>query len=168
LRIRNACEDTCPECFILKNIFKYLGSRRQEQGQDEVSLPDDAALPVNITADEFLLFNANLHAEQAQQQQNLAADRQHQALEESNIPHAERRFVVVCISSSPFFLCANKIFFSVSYCMVCVCAQNLGLPHFGAEQPAGIYYFSELTVNIFGIADVTKFWLYRRPRWQGW
>ncbi len=35
-------------------------------------------------------------------------------------------------------------------------AQNLGLPHFGAEQPADIYYFSELTVNIFGIADVTR------------
>jgi hypothetical protein len=40
--------------------------------------------------------------------------------------------------------------------MVCDYAQNLGLPHFGAEQPADIYYFSELTVNIFGIADVTQ------------
>ncbi len=39
--------------------------------------------------------------------------------------------------------------------MVCDYAQNLGLPHFSAEQPADIYYFSELTVNIFGISDVT-------------
>ncbi len=40
--------------------------------------------------------------------------------------------------------------------MVCDCAQNLGLPHFRAEQPADIYYFSELMVNIFGISDVTR------------
>jgi hypothetical protein len=40
--------------------------------------------------------------------------------------------------------------------MVCDYAQNLGLRHFGEEKPADIYYFSELTVNIFGIADVTK------------
>ncbi len=43
-----------------------------------------------------------------------------------------------------------------SYCMVCDYAQNLGLPHFAAKQPTDIYYFSELTVNIFGIADVMK------------
>jgi hypothetical protein len=29
-------------------------------------------------------------------------------------------------------------------------AQNLGLPHFGAKQPADIYCFSELTVNSVG------------------
>jgi hypothetical protein len=97
LRIRNACEDTCPECFILKNKFKYLGRRRD---QEEVS--DDPELPEDVAADESLLFNANLHAEQAQQQRNLADDRQQQAYEESNNTHAERRFVVVCVFSSLF------------------------------------------------------------------
>jgi len=29
------------------------------------------------------------------------------------------------------------------------------LPHIGAEQPQDIYYFSAITVNAFGIADVT-------------
>jgi hypothetical protein len=61
LQIRNTCEDTCPECFILKNKFKYLGRSRQDQ--DEVSLLDDTELLENITANESLLFNANLHAE---------------------------------------------------------------------------------------------------------
>jgi hypothetical protein len=46
--------------------------------------------------------------------------------------------------------------FDFSYCMICDYAQNLGLPHIGEEQPADIYYISELSVNIFGIADVTK------------
>jgi hypothetical protein len=40
--------------------------------------------------------------------------------------------------------------------MVWEYAQNLGLPHFGAEHPVDIYYFSELMVNIIGIADVKK------------
>lgn len=30
----------------------------------------------------------------------------------------------------------------------------MGLPHFGAEQPVDLYYFSELTVNVFCIANI--------------
>jgi hypothetical protein len=48
------------------------------------------------------------------------------------------------------------VLLAFSYCMVCDYAQNLGLPHFGVEQPANIYYFLELTINTFGIADVTQ------------
>ena len=40
LRIRNKSEDTCPECFILKNKFKYLGSRKRQP--DDVDDPDAA------------------------------------------------------------------------------------------------------------------------------
>jgi hypothetical protein len=57
-----------------------------------------------------------------------------------------------------FILCyiANLFYSFSSYCIVCDYAQNLELSHFGAEQPQDIYYFSAITVNIFGIADVTK------------
>jgi hypothetical protein len=51
----------------------------------------------------------------------------------------------------------TKSFLFCSYCLIGDYAQNLELPHFGAEQPHDIYYFSALTVNIFGLADVTKF-----------
>lgn len=36
-------------------------------------------------------------------------------------------------------------------------AQNMDVPHFGKEQPADIYYYSPLTVNIFGCSDLTRF-----------
>lgn len=49
---------------------------------------------------------------------------------------------------------SEQFYFRISYCIVCNYAQNIGLPHFGAEQPADFYYFSELTVNVFGIANV--------------
>jgi hypothetical protein len=90
LRIRNKCEDTCPECFILKNKFRYLGFRNRTGG-DDISLTTPSNLPESFTADETLLFNANLHAEQAQQQRNIAMERQRVAIEEAGNEHAERR-----------------------------------------------------------------------------
>ncbi len=35
-------------------------------------------------------------------------------------------------------------------------AQNMDIPHFGKEQPTDIYYFSPLTVNVFGCTDLTS------------
>ncbi len=63
---------------------------------------------------------------------------------------------IVFLISSVLFYNANLLLFFSSYCIVCDYAQNLELPHFGAEQPQDIYYFSAITVNIFGIADATK------------
>ena len=31
--------------------------------------------------------------------------------------------------------------------------QNLDLPHFGCEQPGETYYYSPLSVSVFGLAD---------------
>ena len=55
-----------------------------------------------------------------------------------------------------YFYHETKVFLFCSYCLIGDYAQNLELPHFGAEQPQDIYYFSALTVNVFGLADVTK------------
>ena len=164
LRIRPSSEDTCPECFVLKNKFKYLSernARRQQQQQQQNEADDNEnALTADgfIQDDEQLLFNANLHAEQANQQRLLASERARVAKEEARNPHEDRRFVIVTFLLFFQTIFSNQTFplFCFSYCMICDYAQNLGLPHFGEEQPADIYYFSELTVNIFGVADVTR------------
>ena len=36
---------------------------------------------------------------------------------------------------------------------VCDYAQNLDMPHFGGEQPGDTYYYSPLTINVFGVVD---------------
>jgi hypothetical protein len=41
------------------------------------------------------------------------------------------------------------------YVIVCDYAQNLPLPHYGGEQPGEIYYFSDVTINLFGIVDLS-------------
>jgi hypothetical protein len=48
------------------------------------------------------------------------------------VPHADRKYVIVC-----------------DY------AHNMPLPHDGGEQPGEIYYFSPLTINLFGIVDLS-------------
>ena len=40
-----------------------------------------------------------------------------------------------------------------SDCCVGDYCQNLDMPHFGGEQPGDTYYFSPLTVNVFGVCD---------------
>jgi hypothetical protein len=42
-----------------------------------------------------------------------------------------------------------------SFCLVADYSQNLGLPHFGEEQPGDTYYFSPLSVFVFGVVDVS-------------
>jgi hypothetical protein len=41
------------------------------------------------------------------------------------------------------------------YVIICDYAQNLPLQHYGGDQPGEIYYFSALTVNLFGIVDLS-------------
>jgi hypothetical protein len=48
-----------------------------------------------------------------------------------------------------FIFTDTKVFLFCSYYLIGDYAQNLELPHFGAEQPQDIYYFSALTVNVF-------------------
>jgi hypothetical protein len=58
--MQNACDDTCPKCFILKNKFIYLGMRNTV----EISVISNDELPEDFAADEALFYNENLHAEQ--------------------------------------------------------------------------------------------------------
>jgi hypothetical protein len=99
IKIRNICEDTCPECYVLKNKFRFLG---RGQNHDEASSAssssssDDSDKENNndYYRDEKLIAEATEHAEQAQQQRALAQARQLTAMEEAGYPHENRRFVV--------------------------------------------------------------------------
>ena len=56
-----------------------------------------------------------------------------------------------------FFFFTNILFIVAwhSFCLVADYSQNLGLPHFGGEQPGDTYYYSPLAVYIFGIVDAS-------------
>jgi hypothetical protein len=42
------------------------------------------------------------------------------------------------------------------YCLMCDYAQNLGIPHFGKEQPRDMCHYSPLTINVFGLVDLSR------------
>ncbi len=131
IRIRNVCEDTCPECYILKNRFRFTGGNNNDDNNnapneaepddgDSNNNDDDISLPsINDGSDkdedypyEQLIAEANQHAEEAQQQRALAKIRQQTAIDEADLPHEDRRFVFCFLFSSVLFYIANLNFFS--------------------------------------------------------
>ena len=90
VRIRKHCEDTCPECFVLSNRFRYREAPDRDDDSDgsNSDSSDSEHYPY-----EDLIEQASNHAEEAQQQRRLAKYRQQQAMDESEEPHENRRFV---------------------------------------------------------------------------
>jgi hypothetical protein len=85
--------------------------------------------------EEDIIEAAVFHVEQAKVMRELDQKRAQEAKEdiENGVLHPEKR-----------------------YCLVCDYAQNLGIPHFGKEQPGDTYYFSPLTINLFGLVDLAR------------
>ena len=136
IRIRPKSQDTCGECYTLRNYAKY--GKRKRTDSDEESSDDDNFCSEEPDDDfefqETIMEKAAIHAKAAKEMRRLIDDRIKEAHEDAtnNVPHAERHYVRV-----------------MDY------AQNLDIPHFGDEQPGETYYYSPLNVFVFGIADVT-------------
>jgi hypothetical protein len=91
VKIRNICEDTCPECS--SSSCSGGGSNKENYHDEE------------------LIAEATNHAEEAQQQQALAKARQQTATEEANSPHEDRRFVVIFSFEFIFAQVSSHFFF---------------------------------------------------------
>jgi hypothetical protein len=156
LRIRRKCEDTCPECFLIKNRFRYREARRDNINSDCSSV--DSETDSGDYSDEDLIIKANAHVEQAQSQCAYVNELKVEAEKEKDKEHHDRRFVLLCLQVCRFYYynCLNLTLFFFSYCLCADFAQNMDVPHFGEEQPADIYYFSPLTVNVFGCTDLSS------------
>jgi hypothetical protein len=111
LKVRPACEDTCGECFIYRNRFKYADRIRRQQevaerqsmnllpdssssssssSSEDDSLDDDLSNFVAEYPEEALMFQANEHCVQAQAQRELANERIQTAKATKNLPWNER------------------------------------------------------------------------------
>lgn len=94
LRIRNQCEDTCPECYILRNRFRYKSERSNRQQQESDSdASNSSSSNESDFSDEDLIAKANLHVEQAKSQRLYINELKAVAEEESRNEHTARRFV---------------------------------------------------------------------------
>jgi hypothetical protein len=161
IRIRSPCNDTCGECTIFRNAFRYRSSKVgkvhddvsdgesdsevEAASDDEDALVDKDDIKTFVSDDvgcvdscleqERILEAAGFHIAQAKGMRGYvqAATERAKQCRDNEVPHKDRDYVLVC-----------------DY------AQNMPLPHYGGEQPGEIYYFSALTINLFGIVDLSR------------
>ena len=97
---------------------------------DENNASNNNADDLEEDPNESLIKQASLNVEQAQVQRALFNEKAAEAKASMNLPRAKRTVTWV-----------------LDY------AQNMGLPHFGKEQPGQTYYLCPLNVYVFGIVD---------------
>ena len=99
--------------------------------ESEIESDDEEVANLNLRYEE-LLFKMRDHSKQWQTQREYVKMRRDQGKED-------------------FF---NKVLWPLRRdILVADYAQNLDLPHFGGEQPGDTYYYSPLTINVFGVVD---------------
>jgi len=119
LTIRNPCEDTCGDCFKIRNSFRILDKvnrarrsiARAEAESDEEAIDDNESVSDGIDKDEYdflneqdypeevIIMNATKHAVHAQNQRAYAKERISEAKGSVNNLWADRRFVVILFFS---------------------------------------------------------------------
>jgi hypothetical protein len=164
IRIRAPCNDTCGDCTILLNAFRYRERRQQtsensddsddsdddkledehgndnerhaefKEGEDEVSNLAKSLLTSDCIRQESVLEAVGFHVTQARAMRGMVQYRTQEASES---------------------LIVLKRHDTRDRVLVCDYAQNVNYPHYGGEQPGEIYYLSALTINLFDIVDLS-------------
>ena len=131
LKIRSATEDICGECYTLANRFRQA-RRSNGSDSDTDDDSDDGSVTPNCQRNEALIEEASKHVKQAKAMREMATDRIDKARADkaNNVPFEQ-----------------SQQTFIGDY------AQNLGIPHVGANQPGDTYYYSPKTVYVFGCVD---------------
>jgi hypothetical protein len=137
--VRKPTEDICGYCYKIYNQAKYRPSHDTSSVEDQTE-KDGVG---NIGADvdrateewENLLLDASQHVRRARAQRNLLHQKQDKSTKDriNNIHHSDRH-----------------------YCLIADYSQNLNLPHFGSTQPGETYFYSPLTIYLFGVVDTSN------------
>jgi hypothetical protein len=102
------------------------------------SLEQQLQLQDNDTMDQLLLKAAK-HVQHALEMRDFANEKIKNAVDCHALPDSVK----------------NGIVFQYTDTIICDYCQNMGLPQLGEHQAGATYYYSPLTINCFGIADVT-------------
>jgi hypothetical protein len=137
LKIRSPSEDICGECYLYSHSFRFgrRGGGSAADSNEEEDTESGVDSPTAVSSyieNEALIAKASAHVKQAKAMRELTNQRMDLAKSdrESGVPFEE-----------------SQQTFVGDY------AQNLDLPHVGAEQPGETYYYSPKNVYIFGCVD---------------
>ena len=126
IRIRPPCHDTCDMCYEYKMI---VTKGKKSISDNELTEPTDDADDIQLESN---LLRSAAHIAQAR---------------------AQRTYVNECIRLAKQDYTDNLYFYCRRFVITFDYAQNLGIPHFGDEQPGDTYYFSPLNLYVFGVAN---------------
>jgi hypothetical protein len=145
LFVAGAREDVCNQCYIFANRHRYAAKKKQDDelhaiaGDDligpsvEEPQPNEEEEEDTMVRGEELVKTAARHVEMAQVQRCLYQQKRQEAIATRERPPSER---VLC--------------FVADY------AQNMYIPNFAGEQPGATYYYSPLSLYVFGVVDASK------------
>jgi hypothetical protein len=168
IRIRRPWNDTCGKCTVFRNAFSYHKMRKKtdqrsmdELEEDDDDLPElsDLVAVEDTTSAAPLFKDDDVVGEMAKSFLGDDCIEQEKILE-ATVNHVlqangMRHFVQHATESKVHCRCEEVPHKDREYVIVCDYVQNMPLPHYGGEQPWDIYYFSPLTINLFGIVDLS-------------
>ena len=152
LKVRSPSDNTCVQCNIYRNLSKYSMNDSDRVGDAEGGLDvsnlrcpetNEPSLLKPLVDEveeshENLILNAAKHVKTAQSQKLLAQEKIKLAKDRYDSERSESSVITLVMD----------------YC------QNMGIPHFGNEQPGDTYYYSPIWLYCFGIVNVALDQLY--------
>jgi hypothetical protein len=140
VRICAACYDTCGECTIFRNAFRYQEEKNKKKGIAKDDIDDD--------------IDKDSHGEFYEPQDCNVKEKKKSAIAESFLSriYAEEEAIIQAASyhveqamselaqtraqEAKDDIASGVLHPNKSYCMVCDYTHSLRIPHFGKEQPA--------------------------------
>jgi hypothetical protein len=158
VRIRSPCYDTCVESTIFKNAFRYREQNNQQHkichGESSSESDDDESQSDDFEVVELATVNTAesfFSGDCAQEEAIIEASSFH--VEQANVM---RELAEKHAQEAKYDIDNGALHPEKHYCIVCDYAQNLGIPHFGKEHHGETYYYSPLTINLFGVLDLSR------------
>jgi hypothetical protein len=170
------CNDTCGECTVFRNAFRYQEPRKilseaeekfHSSGNDDNRVTGRHAAPPR-PEDDLEDSDSDDDDKDAPPRKAATVDAkdlltddcigQYKSLKAPGYPVMQAKAIRAYVqwATSAACKCRNDEVphDQREYTIVCEYAQNLNMPHYGDEQPGEIYYFSALTINLFGIVNL--------------
>jgi hypothetical protein len=143
LKVRRPTKDVCGDCYNVYNQSKYQPSNNNDSFLDQSAVESDEGEKFGSIGDvdqavedwESILLNAALHVQRARAQRKLLHNKQDKAINDrlNDVQHSNRQ-----------------------YCLIADYSQNLSLPHFRSSQPGETYFYTPLTLYLFGVVDTSN------------
>jgi hypothetical protein len=167
ISIRRPTKDICDDCYLFYNQVKFrkrapespfipVDSTDEDNEDDDLSnisdrnTKEDAVVKLEWKSEatiqeadslETMIDKASVHVKKAKDMQQMLIGKANAALEWTNS-------IINALQIS------DERWMEAVDCIVGDYCQNLALPYLGEHQPGETYYFSPLTVNCFGLANV--------------